>query len=145
MTEKRVLLDRKQNLYLKNTARKGRGLFCSDSIAAGEELEFTPALILHEQDNLRAEKTILNNYVFTTGKISKKMQTELRIKKPAKTSCIVMGIASYCNHDETPNAEVVWQERNGTLYYILQATADIPPDTEICTSYGDDWFDNRDA
>lgn len=143
MTEETTFLNRKAGLYLKNTETKGRGLFCVDPVAAGEELECTPAIILNEKEQQVIEDTILFNYVFSTGKISKEMRQKLNIKKLGDTSCVVMGIASYCNHDETPNAEVVWQERDETLYYVLQATRDIPAHTEICTSYGENWFENR--
>ena len=143
MTENITLLDRRPNLYLKDTETKGRGLFCLDDIVTGEELEVTPALILNEKDNRQTDKTLLLNYVFTTGDISKEMQKKSRIKKLEDTSCVIMGIASYCNHDESPNAEVIWEETDGTLYYTLRATADIPANTEICTSYGDTWFDAR--
>ena len=139
-----ITLDRKANLYLKDTATKGRGVFCTDDIVFGEEIEITPALILKESDNRKAEKTILLNYVFTTGDISKEMQKNAGIKKLDNTSCIVMGIGSYCNHDdENPNAEIIWEEHNGTLYYTLRATDNIPAGTEICTSYGEGWFDDR--
>lgn len=143
MSEHILKLDRKPNLYLKHTETKGRGLFCLDAIYEGEELEITPALILHEADNQMAEETILLNYVFTTGQISKTLSQQAGIKELEETSCVVMGIASYCNHDENPNAEVIWEEVDGSLYYTLRATSDIPANTEICTSYGEHWFDER--
>ena len=137
------MLDRKKGLYLKNAGVKGRGLFCTSNIKADEELEVTPALIMNDKDNAHTDKTMLLNYVFTTGKISKRLRERAKITDMDKTSCIVMGIASFCNHDQNPNAEVVWEERSGTLYYILRATRRIPKDTEICTSYGETWFDER--
>lgn len=145
MSKKSVIeLMRKDGLYLKDTATKGRGVFCLYDIKAGEELEITPALILDEHDNDKAEDTLLNNYVFTTGKISAGMRKSLGIKKLADTSCVIMGVGSFCNHaDDVPNAEIAWQEDNGSLYYTLQATRDIPKGTEICTSYGDTWFEER--
>jgi len=144
MTEKKIYpLDRKKNLYLKHTKTKGRGLFCTARIRAGEELEATPSLILVERAHEHIENTLLRDYVFKVGKISKKMRTQLGIKDMDAVSCVVMGIASFCNHDEEPNAEVAWEERDGTLYHVLRATQNIAKDTEICTSYGEGWFDDR--
>lgn len=140
-----TFLNRKSGLYLKETDSKGRGVFCTEDIKAGEELEVTPALILNEKATDLTTDTILNDYVFTTGDISKKIRRQAGIKKLVDTSCIVMGVASYCNHDDkAPNAEVLWLEKDGSLYYLLQATKDIPQNTEICTSYGDTWFGDRD-
>jgi len=136
-------LDRKKNLYLKDTKQKGRGLFCKDPIKAGEILETTPAIIMNDDATNTIEDTILSNYVFKIGNISSKKRLQTGVKKIGDASCVVMGIASYCNHSEKPNAEILWDEENGTLYYMLRAIRKIPPNTEICTSYGDDWFDDR--
>lgn len=144
MPKKSILkLDRKPNLYLKDTAAKGYGVFCTTDIKAGEELERTPAIILNDKDNDLVSETFLYNYVFKLGAVSKKLRQDVNVKKLDDASCVVMGIASYCNHDEKPNAEVVWDEVDDMLYYLLMAIKDIPKNTEICTSYGKDWFKNR--
>jgi SET domain-containing protein len=145
MAKKDIMrLDRKKGLYLKNTGAKGRGVFCLDNIAAGETLEVTPAIVLNETATRHVDKTILLNYSFTTGKISKRLRQRADLKNPHDGSSVVMGIASFCNHAEHPNAEVLWQERGGTVYYVLSATRRIPRNTEICTGYGDSWFGDRD-
>lgn len=136
-------LDRKKGLYLKETPTKGRGVFCTTAIRKGEILETTPAIILTEKETECAEPTILNDYTFSIGAVSKKIRNQLKIKKVADISCVVMGIVSYCNHDEHPNAEVEWEETDGSIYYSLRATKNIPKNTEICTSYGESWFSDR--
>lgn len=143
MSKPLYALDRKKNLFLKETRAKGRGLFCTSNIRKGEELEATPAIILTESMTKHVDKTILGNYVFKVEGISKKLQKKVGIKQLSKTSCVVMGITSFCNHDENPNAVVVWEQRGDTLYHVLQATNDIPKNTEICTSYGENWFEGR--
>lgn len=137
------LLHRKEGLYLRHTEKKGRGLFCMYPIKAGEELEVTPAIILNEVATNHTEPTILRDYVFKIGDVSQDMLNESNVQNPDETSCVVMGIASYCNDDVHYNAEVVYEEFDGTLYYTLQAVKDIPAHTEICTSYGDSWFGDR--
>ncbi|MBI3441962.1 MAG: SET domain-containing protein-lysine N-methyltransferase [Proteobacteria bacterium] len=136
-------LDRKKGLYLRKTGAKGRGVYCTHSIAAGEVLEVTPAIILNEAATRHVDKTVLVNYTFITGKISRSLRRSACLKRTGLSSSLVMGIASFCNHSENPNAEVEWEERNGTLYYILTATRRIPKNTEICTTYGATWFDDR--
>lgn len=138
-----TLLNRRNGLYLKETESKGRGLFCTDTIKKGDILETTPAIILNEKQSAYTNETVLENYVFKTGTISKKLREEAHVKKLRDTNALVMGIASYCNHDEYPNAEVIWDECDHTLYYILRATRSIPAGTEICTSYGQGWFEDR--
>lgn len=136
-------LNRKKDLYLRNVGAKGRGLFCRSHIKKGEILESTPALVLNEQATLDADKTLLVNYTFIIGDISAAQKKKAGIKKTGHGSALAMGILAFCNHGEKPNAEIIWEEAAGTLYYMLRATANIKRDTEICTSYGDTWFDER--
>lgn len=141
--KKKISLDRKKNLYLKEVPKKGRGVFCTTNIRAGEILETTPAILLNEKDTLTVDKTALVNYTFVMGGITKRLRQKNGIKDTADCSSVIMGIASFCNHGEVQNAEIIWQEDQGTLYYMLKAIKNIPKDTEICTSYGDGWFDDR--
>ncbi len=136
-------MHRKQGLYLKHVGVKGRGVFCRTAIRKGEVLEISPAVILNEKASSAVDSTILMNYDFVIGNISKKMRKQTGVTKPAKASCVIFGIMTFCNHDEKPNAEIVWEEKDGTLYYELHATRAIPANTEICTSYGNTWFSDR--
>ncbi|HYD18017.1 MAG TPA: SET domain-containing protein-lysine N-methyltransferase, partial [Patescibacteria group bacterium] len=136
-------LNRKQGLYLKPAGKKGRGVFCRAKIRKGEVLETTPALILDTRATNLTGPTIINDYTFMIGDITKSAQKRAGLRKVSSASAIVMGIMAYCNHDEEPNAEIVWEEKGTTLYYILRATREIPRNTEICTSYGEGWFEDR--
>jgi uncharacterized protein len=142
-TKKHPSLDRKKDLYLKDVGIKGRGVFCRTAIKKGEVLEITPAVILDEAATDAVDSTTLMNYNFIIGNISKKMRRQTGVKRPAKASCVIFGVMTFCNHDEKPNAEIVWEELDGTLYYELHAKKAIPAGTEICTSYGKTWFADR--
>jgi SET domain-containing protein len=141
--QKKIILERKKGLYLREAGVKGRGVFCTHDIAPGTALEVSPAVILNDSATAHVDKTILVNYTFETGHFSKRLRERLHIKKTGRCSSVIMGIASFCNHGEKPNAEIVWEERGGTVYYSLVATRRIPKNTEICTSYGEGWFDDR--
>jgi SET domain-containing protein len=144
MPSKRIPdLDRKKGLYLKHVGIKGRGVFCRKAIRAGDVLEVAPAVILNQAATRHADKTILLNYTFMVGNVSKSQRRRAGLKKTGKSSAVIMGIMSFCNHGEHPNAEILWEERDGTLYYILEATKAIPKNTEICTVYGRNWFEDR--
>lgn len=136
-------MDRKKGLYLADAGHKGRGVFCTSDIKKGEVLEITPTIILNESETNTIEDTLLANYVFQIGSISKSLRNRLGIKDIKKCCGVIMGIISYCNHAEEPNAEVEWEEHNGTLYHQVRALRDIPKNTEICTSYGAGWFEDR--
>ena len=136
-------LERKSGLYLKKTKEKGRGVFCTKAIKKGEAIEANPTLVLNERETTLIQKTIMRDYIFTLGSISKKMRERLNIKNTDDGCCIITGVATYCNHDDNNNAEIQWEEKDGTVYHVLVATRSIPKDTEICTSYGDGWFHKR--
>jgi uncharacterized protein len=144
-SEKPLLLGRIDGLYLKMTKTKGRGVFCTRDIKKGEEIEVTPTLVLSERETLLMQKTIMRDYIFTLGKISAAIKKRTGVKKVDDGSTIIAGVMTFCNHDEEPNAEIVWEEKNGGVCHTLMATRKIPKDTEICTSYGKDWFDGRKA
>jgi len=144
MREKAIYtLDRKAGLYLKKTATKGYGVFCVTDIEQDELLEVTPAILLDPAATAHIDKTILENYKFTAGPMTKRQRKILGIYDPDKSSCMIMGIMTYCNHDEHPNADIFWEEHAGTAYHVLEAIRPIPKHTEICTSYGEGWFEER--
>lgn len=144
MSRKQIYkLDRKKGLYLKQTAAKGRGVFCTSDIEEGEIIEISPALVLNEAATAHADKTILYDYKFKVGALSNAQRAVFGIKDPKKSSCIVMGLMAFCNHDENPNVEIYWEEDDGMSYHFLEATRRIPRNTEICTHYGRGWFTQR--
>lgn len=143
-TAKSRLLPRKEGLYLKHTGgAKGRGVFCRTPVKKGEVLEVTPALLLNEEETETVDETHLVNYTFVVGDISARLRKKAEVIHTDHASCVILGIMTFCNHDERPNAEIEWEEEDGTLYYILRATRNIPKNTEICTTYGEGWFDDR--
>lgn len=143
-TAKLRQLPRKEGLYLKHTGGvKGRGVFCTKAIKKGEVLEVTPALLLNETETDAVDDTHLVNYTFVTGTISAKLRKKAGIQDTDSASSVLLGVMTFCNHDEHPNAEIQWEEEDGTVYYTLVATRSIPKNTEICTTYGDGWFEDR--
>lgn len=140
---KLIRLHRKSGLYLKDAGHKGRGVFCTTDIKRDEELEISPALILNEDATRRIDKTILDNYVFMVGGLSAPLKKRKGIKKTDDCSAVIMGVASFCNHDEHPNATIEWEEVDGSVYYTLRATRPIARGQEICTTYGNTWFKDR--
>ena len=141
--QKKVFLQRHPKIYLRDTGHKGRGVFCSVNLAKGATLEITPGIVLNEAATAHVDKTILENYTFVTGAISKRLRQRKGIRNTDNCGTVIMGIASFCKHTNTPNAEIVWEEVDGTVYYTLHTTRAIAKNTEICTSYGAGWFESR--
>ena len=123
---------------------KGRGVFCIRLISKRARYS---KLRRRSFSMKRPQNTSiipsLANYIFKIGGISKALRKHHHIKQIKDCSGVIMGLISFCNHSDDPNAEVEWEEHNGTLYHQVRALRLIPKNTEICTTYGGGWFEDR--
>ena len=134
------ILFRHPGLYLEAVESKGVGLFCCDDIGKDSVIEAAPAVIFNDADAAHIDKTKLYNYYFEAPPLSEDKQRSDGITNSSKAGCMVMGVLSFCNHADTPNAAVEKTEQDGQIVFILKALRAIPAKTEILISYGRTWF-----
>ena len=125
----------KGKLYIRNTNGKGRGVFSTRRIPAGEEFEICPLLILPTGDYEVATSCLLTDYLFS-------------IDRKKKLVALSLGFGSLYNHATDANAAYhmdIPQQR--MIYYALE---DIPRGKEICINYAGEkgkepteWFLSR--
>lgn len=101
---------------------RGRGVFATRFIHAGETLELAPVLVLDEHDTQTVKHTTLYNYFFQWGK--------------GKTA-LVLGFGSMYNHSDTPNAKHIREFES--LQMRFESLVDIAPDAEIFVNYLGDY------
>ena len=140
---KPTTLYRKDGLYFSPVHTKGRGLFCTEDIKAGEVIEVAPVFLFNEADSKKVETTIISDYYFSAEGVPEAILRRAGIADAAKASCMAMGAISYCNHMVEPNAAAEKIAEHHTLYYKLTARKDIQKDTEICINYGIAWISMR--
>jgi SET domain-containing protein len=99
---------------------KGRGIVATEAVPTGTAIVTCPVVVYDWTDAGRIEKTRLGDYNFRFG-------------EHAQRSCIVLGVISLCNHDESPNAALVCNEPEETM--TLVALRAIAPGEEICIKY----------
>ena len=99
---------------------KGRGVVATQAVPAGAEIVTCPVIVYDWTDAGRIQKTRLGDYNFRFGDQSRR-------------SCIVLGVISLCNHDDSPNAELVCREDDETM--TLVALRPIAAGEEICIRY----------
>lgn len=108
-------------IYLSKSKISGRGVFAKSKIEKGEVIEIAPVIIipLNEKNKIPLE---LARYVFKSG------------VPGHETSALAMGLGSFYNHSESPNAEY----RLFTLKRVLEfrAIEDIEQGMEITVNYG---------
>ena len=101
------------------TERKGRGLFALEAIAVGEEIVRCPALVIPQGHWKAIEPTIVGDYCFRWD----------------SGAALALGLGSLCNHDASPNAEVVADRARMEL--VFRASRAIAAADEITIGYRD--------
>lgn len=141
--QKDIELVRKEGLFVKDLPNKGRGLFCKQDIKEGEIIEVTPSYIFdHEKCGDFLNDSNLSDYIFHASReVSKSLKA---IEKYSDNlSILPLGISLMCNHSPHPNAIYRQIVTRYTIYFELKAKLGIPKNTEICISYGNNWFTKR--
>jgi SET domain-containing protein len=127
--------DREPVITVGRSPGKGRGVFASRAIRAGEIIEEAPVIVLPAAEIEHLERTVLQDYYFLWG-------------ADEEDAAILLGVCSLCNHSYEPNAVFVLRPESQTIRFV--ARRDIAAGEEITTNYNGDptnlkpvWFDAR--
>ena len=107
-------------LYVAETEKKGRGMFCANDIEAGALIEICPLIKIPSEQITNLDKTVLYNYYFL-------------LDESETPACIALGYGSIYNHSEQPNAEVLMDSDASTMF--VECTEAIPAGSEILINY----------
>ena len=97
---------------------KGRGVFATGRIRAGEIIESAPVMLVPKSESEMLATTFLGHYMF---------QTDNR-----KHYVIGLGLTSMINHDDNPNAEFFVSIED----IVVKSKRAIPIGGEITVDYG---------
>ena len=119
-----------EDLIIKETKNKGRGVFANKNFEKGNIIEVCPVVILSEKDRSKIDDSSLYDYYFgwEDGK-----------------AAIALGFGSLYNHSFKPNADYEKDFENKRI--LFKAIGDIKEDEEILVDYtqggkeDDLWFD----
>jgi SET domain-containing protein len=113
-------------LFIKETAKKGRGIFTEIFIPAGEVIETAPVIVMPGADRLLLDKTILHDYIFEWG--------------VNKDQCaMALGMVPVYNHSYKSNCEYFMDYEAETM--SVKTARDIEAGEEITINYNGDWDD----
>ncbi len=119
-------------LYIADSDDKGRGVFTSIDISAGDTIEICPVIAIPKAQLPIIHKTILHDYYFLWG-------------EDMDECAIALGFGSLYNHEVHCNANFILDLENHTIDIV--AIKDIPSGSEITLNYhgepGDEeplWF-----
>lgn len=122
-------------LYIKDTDKKGRGVFCTEDIPADTMIEICPVIVCPPLDRKLIDESYLYNYYFLW-------------EDDHASTAIALGYGSLYNHSYQPNARYETYYEEQVIKFI--AIKDIPAHTEITVNYNYDsddqtpvWFDKE--
>lgn len=107
-------------LYVAEVGGKGRGVFTSAAIKAGERFEQVPVLVIPGTEWEYLERTLLYNYCYAWG----------------DDMALALGMGSLYNHAYSPNARYFKHFDTAMIEYV--ALRDIAPAEEITITYNCD-------
>jgi hypothetical protein len=120
---------------------KGRCVFAAQHIPASATIEVAPVMHFPQAECDLIDKTTLENHYYQTR----------QVLEPGDASeyhgILPLGLATFCNHSDDPNAAFGYRRSSSGIVFVLSATRAILPDEEICVRYKDEvlWFENKPA
>jgi SET domain-containing protein len=79
-------------LYIAPTLTRGRGVFTTESIAAGVIIEIAPVIVMTASERLLLDQTLLHDYIFKWG-------------PQEEECCMALGYVPIYNHQCPSNCE----------------------------------------
>jgi SET domain-containing protein len=116
------------SLLIHFTAKKGRGVFTNQYIAANTVIEVAPVIVLTEAERHLAEQTILHDYIFAWG-------------NDALKAAVGLGYSSMYNHATPSNCEYVLNYDAQTISIITMK--DIAAGEELTINYSTHWYEEK--
>jgi uncharacterized protein len=111
-------------LYTGPSARRGKGVFTSEAIAADTIIEISPVIVMNKRERLLVDQTILHDYIFEWGH----RKTEC---------CVALGFVSLYNHSYQSNCEYTMDYDAEVIH--IKTMQEISPGEELFINYNGDW------
>lgn len=111
-----------KNITIKNSPRRGRGVFALKNFKKDDVIERCHIIHLKPKDSLLCEKTILDTYIFCW--------------RNEKDAAIALGYGSMYNHSYDPNA--VYEKDYNRKQIVFRAIKEISKGEEIFVNYNRD-------
>jgi SET domain-containing protein len=131
-----MLIESPRKVEIRNSPGKGRGVFATEAILAGEVIEVCPVLVLPTDP-------MMDNFILIDYRFSYPCKPKSEMRPGELRYVIPLGYGSIYNHDDSNNA--IWRQHAEYDALEFYAIRDISPGEEICTRYTKSgaYFENR--
>lgn len=109
---------------IRNSGKKGRGVFAIRDIYAGTVVEVSPVIVMTQEDRKLLDQTLLYNYIFEWG-------------DDKSRCCMALGYVAMYNHSNESNCEYEMDFQKETM--AIRAVRDILRNEELTINYNGDW------
>lgn len=113
-----TLKNLRMDIYIKEVAGKGRGVFAARSFRKGERVEAAPVIVLTDEDVDLIDQTTLSDYYYKWGN---------------SLFALVLGYGSLYNFSTTPNLTFKPDFQQNVMLY--RARKAISEDSELTINY----------
>lgn len=115
-------------LDIKDTDKKGRGVFTSEKILADTIIEIAAVIVMPKADRVHLDKTLLHDYIFEWGE--------------EKDKCaMALGMIPIYNHSYKSNCDY-YMDYEANLMMIM-TVRDIEKGEELHINYNGDWNNEK--
>jgi hypothetical protein len=114
-------------LYIGETAQKGRGVFTSNAILQDVVVEEAPVIVMSAEDRLLLDRTLLHDYIF-------EWQPEGQ-----NLCCMALGWVPIFNHSYQSNCEYFMDYDAQNM--CIKTIRPIAPGEELTINYNGNWND----
>ncbi len=115
-------------LYIERSEGKGRGVFTSVDLAAGQVVEISPVIVMSNDERKLLDKTLLHDYIFEWGMEKDKC-------------CMALGYVAVYNHSYTSNCEHEMDYEEGVIK--IKTIREIKKGEELFINYNGNWNDEK--
>jgi SET domain-containing protein len=116
------------SLILRRTARMGWGVFTTEAIPAGTQVEESPVVVMDAEARALLDRTPLHDYIFEWG-------------HDRSRCCMAMGYLPIYNHASPSNCEYEMDFEKGVI--SVKTVRRIEAGEQLFVNYNGDWDDPR--
>ncbi|HTN46946.1 MAG TPA: SET domain-containing protein-lysine N-methyltransferase [Flavipsychrobacter sp.] len=116
-------------IYMQETAGKGRGMYALEAIPAGKVIETAPVIVMSASDRTFLDKTLLHDYIFEWQPNGENL------------CCMALGYVPIYNHSYQSNCEYFMDYESQTI--SIKTVKAILPAQELTINYNGDWNDDK--
>lgn len=121
------------SICIRNTPKKGKGVFATMFLPAGTLIEESPVIIMTHADRQLLDQTKLHDYIFEWEGI--------RDEEGNPGCCVALGYLSIYNHSYQSNCEYYMDYESEMM--MIKTVRNIEPDEEVTINYNGDWNDPK--